>query len=133
MATPAIAKKLRRGFPKSLDGAPVLLPTEDTAIRRSLDQWFDAHNVRPIVIGEFEDYALLREFARAGHGFTSVPAVLLKQFQRQYRFSPIGPASSVKSELYAISLERKIKHPAIAAVVENARRIFSEARVQRET
>lgn len=127
MATPAIAKTLRRGFPKSLDGVPVLLPTDDTAIRRALDQWLDAHNVRPILIGEFEDYALLREFARAGHGFTSVPGVLREQFRRQYRFSPIGSASPVKAEFYAISLERKIKHPAITAVVENARRIFAQA------
>src|SRR5665213_2985379 len=57
MATPALAKTLRRGFPKSLDGVPVLLPTDDTAIRRALDQWFDKHNVHPVLVGEFEDYA----------------------------------------------------------------------------
>ena len=125
MATPTLAKKLRRGFPKSLDGAPVLLPTNDTAIRRSLDQWLEAHDVRPNLIGEFEDYALLREFARAGHGFTPVPAVLREQFRRQYRFSPIGPARSVEAEFYAISLERKIRHPAVAAIVENAKKLLS--------
>jgi LysR family transcriptional regulator, transcriptional activator of nhaA len=128
MATPTLAKALRRGFPGSLDGVPVLLPTDDTAIRRSLDQWLDQHDVRPILIGEFEDYALLREFARAGHGFTSVPSVLREQFRRQYRFSPIGPASPVKAEFYAISVERKIKHPAIAAIVEHAKHVFSQAR-----
>ena len=60
--TPALAKTYRRGFPKSLDGAPILLPTADTAIRRGLDQWFAAHGIRPVVVGEFEDYALLRVF-----------------------------------------------------------------------
>lgn len=68
MAAPALAKSLRAGFPKSLHGAPVLLPTSDTAIRRALDQWLDRHEVRPVIAGEFEDYALLREFARAGRG-----------------------------------------------------------------
>jgi LysR family transcriptional regulator, transcriptional activator of nhaA len=126
MATPALAKTLRRGFPQSLDGVPVLLPTDDTAIRRALDQWLDQHNVRPIMIGEFEDYALLREFARAGHGFAPVPSVLQDQFRREYGFATVGPATGVESQFFAISVERKIKHPAIAAVVEHGRRIFAD-------
>jgi LysR family transcriptional regulator, transcriptional activator of nhaA len=128
MATPALAMTLRRGFPKSLDGVPVLLPTDDTAIRRALDQWLDQQNVRPVVIGEFEDYALLREFACAGHGFAPVPAVLVDQFQRKYKLSRIGCAQQVRAEFYAISVERKIKHPAVVALVENARRLFSQGR-----
>jgi LysR family transcriptional activator of nhaA len=127
MATPALARTLRRGFPKSLDGVPVLLPTDDTAIRRALDQWLDQHNVRPILVGEFEDYALLREFARAGRGFAPVPAVLENEFRRRYKLARIGQARPVKAEFYAISLERKIKHPAVAALAENARQIFSHA------
>jgi LysR family transcriptional regulator, transcriptional activator of nhaA len=126
MATPVLAKTLRRGFPQSLDGVPVLLPTDDTAIRRALDQWLDQHNVRPIIIGEFEDYALLREFARAGHGFAPVPSVLQHQFQREYGFAVVGPATGVQSQFFAISVERKIKHPAIAAVVEHGRKIFAD-------
>jgi len=125
MATPTLAKTLRRGFPKSLDAVPMLLPTDDTAIRRALDHWLDKQDVHPLMIGEFEDYALLREFARAGHGFAPVPAVLEEQFRRQYGFAAIGPVSGVRGEFYAISIERKIKHPAIAVVTDNARRIFS--------
>jgi LysR family transcriptional activator of nhaA len=125
MATPALAKTLRRGFPQSLDGMPVLLPTDDTAIRRTLDQWFDRQNVRPIVVGELEDYALMREFARAGHGLTPVPAVLREQFRREYGFSFVGPAAGVDAQFFAISVERKIKHPAVAAIVEHARHIFT--------
>lgn len=124
MATTELAKALRPDFPQSLDGAPVLLPTPDTAIRRALDQWLDRHNLRPILLAEFEDYGLLREFARAGHGFAPVPAVQEEQFRREYGFARVGPASPVRADFYAISVERRIKHPAISAVVNNAPRIF---------
>jgi len=127
MATPTLAKTLRRDFPKSLDGVPVLLPTDDTAIRRALDQWFDRQGVRPLLLGEFEDYAMLREFAREGHGFAPVPSVLETSFRRQHGFVRIGLAKGVKSEFYAISAERKIKHPAVAAMTDNARQLFSQS------
>ncbi|MBM0103390.1 LysR family transcriptional regulator [Steroidobacter sp. S1-65] len=125
MATPALAKTLRPGFPKSLDGVPMLLPTDDTAIRRALDQWLDRQNVRPLMLGEFEDYAMLREFAREGHGFAPVPSVLEASFRRLHGFVRIGLAKGVKAEFFAISVERKIKHPAIAAMTDNARQLFS--------
>jgi LysR family transcriptional activator of nhaA len=125
MATPTLAKALRRGYPQSLDGVPVLLPTDDTAIRRALDQWLDKQNVRPIVIGEFEDYALLSQFARAGHGFAPVPGVLEDQFRREYGFAPIGLAKGVEAEFFAISVERRITHPAVRAIIENAKKIFA--------
>jgi LysR family transcriptional activator of nhaA len=126
MATPALAKTLRRGFPKSLDGVPVLLPTDDTAIRRALDQWLDRQGVRPLMLGEFEDYAMLREFARAGHGFAPVPAVLEAQFRREQGFARIGMAHGVNAEFFAISSERKIKHPAVAAMTDSARQLFAQ-------
>jgi LysR family transcriptional regulator, transcriptional activator of nhaA len=124
MATPTLAKTLRRSFPESLDGVPVLLPTDDTAIRRALDQWLERQDVHPIMIGEFEDYAMLREFARAGHGFAPVPSILEEQFRREYGFARIGVANGVKGEFYAISVERKIRNPAVAAMTENAREAF---------
>ena len=127
MATPTLAKTLRRDFPKSLDGVPVLLPTDDTAIRRALDQWLDRQNVRPLLLGEFEDYAMLREFAREGHGFAPVPSVLETSFRRQHGFVRIGLAKGVKAEFYAISAERKIKHPAVAAMTDSARQLFSQS------
>jgi LysR family transcriptional regulator, transcriptional activator of nhaA len=104
----------------------VLLPTDDTAIRRALDQWLDRQNVRPLLLGEFEDYAMLREFARAGHGFAPVPAVLEAQFRRQHGFERIGIAHGVTGEFYAISAERKLKHPAVSAMTQNARQLFSQ-------
>jgi LysR family transcriptional activator of nhaA len=127
MATPAIATSLRRGFPRSLDGVPMLLPTDDTAIRRMLDQWLEQHDLRPVMVGEFEDYALLREFARAGHGFAPVPTVQESQFRREYGFQRIGAAKPVTAQFFAISLERRIKHPAVAAVVAGARELFAAA------
>jgi LysR family transcriptional activator of nhaA len=124
MATPAIARSLRRGFPQSLAGVPMLLPTEDTAIRRSLDQWLEQQGVHPLLAGEFEDYALLREFARAGHGFAPVPTVQEQQFRKQFGFVRVGMVHRVRAEFFAISVERSIKHPAVAAIVDGARHIF---------
>jgi LysR family transcriptional activator of nhaA len=125
MATPAIATSLRRGFPRSLDGIPMLLPTDDTAIRRTLDQWLEQHDLRPVLVGEFEDYALLREFARAGHGFAPVPTVQESQFRREYGFQRVGAARPVTAQFFAITLERRIKHPALEAVVAGARQLFA--------
>jgi LysR family transcriptional activator of nhaA len=122
MGAPALAKAHRRGFPQSLDGAPVLLPTDDTAIRRGLDQWFDKRGLRPVVVAEFEDFALLRAFGQRGTGVMPVPAILEKDFHRQYGFERIGPIDAVTGRFYAVSVERKIRHPAVAAICESARR-----------
>ncbi len=124
MATPTLAKTLRRAFPKSLDGVPILLPTDDTAIRRALDQWLAKQEVRPVMIGEFEDYAMLREFARSGHGFAPVPSILEEQFRKEYGVARVGVATGVKAEFYAISVERKIKNPAVAEMIEQGREAF---------
>jgi LysR family transcriptional activator of nhaA len=124
MATPTLARTLRRSFPKSLNGVPVLLPTDDTAIRRALDQWCVKMDVRPVMVGEFEDYAMLREFARAGHGFAPVPAILEAQFRREYGVARIGTASGVKADFYAISVERRIRNPAVAEMIEHGREAF---------
>ncbi len=125
MATPTLAKTLRRTFPRSLNGVPVLLPTDDTAIRRSLDQWFEKHDLRPAMIGEFEDYAMLREFARGGHGFFPVPGILEQQFSKEYGVARVGAAAGIKAEFYAISVERKIRNPAVAEMIERGRDAFA--------
>ena len=90
MSMPAIAATLERGFPKSLDGVPLLLPTEDTAIRRAIDQWLARLDIHARVAGEFEDYALLREFAHAGHGLIPVPALQVDQLRKVSGLIPIG-------------------------------------------
>lgn len=124
MATPTLASNLRKDFPASLDGVPILLPTDDTAIRRALDQWLDKKGVHPVLVGEFEDYAMLREFARAGRGFAPVPSILEDRFQREYGFARVGMADGVKSGFYAITIDRRVKHPAIALLTQRAGKIF---------
>lgn len=122
MGVAQLAKRYRRGFPKSLHGAPVLLPTDDTDIRLRLDQWFATLGVRPIIIGEFEDYALLRVFGQFGTGVFPVPTTLEKQFRSAYKVERIGAAQSVYGHFYAISAEQKIAHPGVIAMIEAARR-----------
>jgi LysR family transcriptional activator of nhaA len=124
MAAPKLARQLQANFPKSLDGAPLLLPTRDTAIRRAIDQWLDRQSVLPLIIGEFEDFALLREFARAGRGVAPVPDVLLEQFERESGLELLGPIRKVRAEFYAITMERRIRHPAVAAIYETAQALF---------
>jgi len=113
--------KYRRGFPASLTGAPMLLPTEDTVLRRSLDQWLDAVGVRPNVVGEFEDSALLKVFGMRGAGVFPASMVVTKEVQERYKVTVIGKASNVLERLYAVTVERRIKHPAVVAICDTAR------------
>jgi LysR family transcriptional activator of nhaA len=132
MATRPLARRYRARFPHSLDRAPVLLPTDDTAIRRQLDRWFDHHKIRPVMVGEFEDYALLATFGQAGLAVFPVPAILEEQFRRFYRLERIGRAEGVRARYYAISVERKLKHPAVVAISERARRHLMEEEPKKE-
>ena len=118
---PNMARKYRRGFPGSLAGAPMLLPTEDTMLRRSLDQWLDAAGVRPNVIGEFEDSALLKAFGSRGVGVFPASMAVATEVEEQYQVEAIGKASNVRERLYAVTVERRIKHPAVVAICETAR------------
>jgi LysR family transcriptional regulator, transcriptional activator of nhaA len=120
-ASEALATIHRHGFPKSLDGAPFLLPTENTALRRSLDQWFKARGIRPHVVGEFEDSALLKVFGQTGTGIFAAASVISKEVQRQYQVRPIGRLDNVRERFYAISVDRRLKHPAVVAISEEAR------------
>ena len=127
-----LARTYRRGFPKSLDRAPMLLPAPNTAVRRNLDQWFDTLAVQPDIIGEFDDSELLWEFGRAGRGLFPVPAVLERRVTRLYRVKRVGRTEAVRGRFYAISVERRIKHPAVVAICETARReIFGKRRARR--
>ncbi len=119
--TAQVARKLRRNFPASLDGARFLLPLGITALRRSLDHWFESHGIRPQVVAEFEDNALLKIFAQEGTGIFAAPSVIEEEICRQYRVRPIGELPDVKERYYAISVERKMRHPAIVAISERAR------------
>ncbi len=116
-----MAKPLRRGFPKSLDKAPMLLPLEMTAVRQSLERWFESLNIRPMIAGEFEDSALLKEFGQKGDGIFAAPLVVEKQVQSKYNVDVVGRTDAVRERFYAISFERIIKHPAVTAISDAAR------------
>lgn len=120
-ATRALAAKYRREFPRSLDGAPFLLPHETSALRRSLEQWFEAEGIRPRVVGEFQDSALMNTFGQAGAGVFAAPSAIEKETRQVYRVSLVGRTEAVTSRVYAISVQRKLKHPAVLAICETAR------------
>jgi len=116
----------RRRFPHSLDGAPMLLPTDNTALRRNLDFWFESNGIRPLILGEFEDYALLRAFGESGAGVFPLPSVVAPQIRRQKALRTIGTTDAVRTQFYAISAERKLQHPAVVAIRNAARQeLFS--------
>lgn len=126
VGVPKLAEAHKPGFPKSLDGVPFLLPTEGTVLRRSLAQWFDAQGIRPVIRGEFEDSALLKTFGRSGEGVFAVPTVAERDVRRHYGVKRIGRAAGLRERFYAISVERKLKHPAVVAITEQARRHLSD-------
>jgi LysR family transcriptional regulator, transcriptional activator of nhaA len=118
---PRLAAKYRAAFPRSLDGAPFLLPTSNTTARRSLDQWFESENIRPTIVAEFEDSALLKVFGQRGLGLFVAPSVISAEVQRQYDVKIVGRMENVTERFYAISLDRKLKHPAVVAISDAAR------------
>jgi LysR family transcriptional activator of nhaA len=122
--TEKMAAAHRRGFPRSLDGAPFLLPSEDSALRLSLEEWFQKNRVRPRVVGTFEDSALLDAFGQAGAGLFAMPAAIEAEVRRQYRVRVVGRLDSVRQRFYAITVERKLRNPAVIAISERARTLF---------
>lgn len=121
VGTDAMVKKYRSGFPKSLDEAPMLLPTQNTTMRRALEQWFDQTGIRPDVIHEFEDTALMKVFAQSGAGMMVIHTPIAAEVGAQYGLRPIGRIPEVSERFYAISVERRLKHPAVVAISETAR------------
>ncbi|MBI4264819.1 MAG: transcriptional activator NhaR [Acidobacteria bacterium] len=120
--TEALARRYRKGFPRSLDGAPLLMPTDTSALRHSLDDWFHAEQIRPNVLGEFDDSTLLKAFGQAGWGLFPAPAAIAHDVIRQHNVVRLGQLDSVRARFYAISGERKLRHPALVAISAGARR-----------
>jgi len=122
LATPTLAKQYKKGFPQSLDGAPFLLQGEDSAVRPRLLKWFEKERIRPRIVGEFDDGALLKEFGEAGTGIFAVPSLVAPQVGRQYGVQEIGRTDAVVEQFYAISVERRLSHPAVVAISAAARK-----------
>ena len=126
LAAPQLARACRRGFPRSLEGVPFLLPGGNSALRRALEQWFDSLDIRPKVIAEVDDASLAKIAGEEGRGVFAVPDVVEKEVLRRYRVQLIGRVKDVRQRFYAISVERRIRHPAVLAILDGARKhIFS--------
>lgn len=108
-------------FPGSLDGAPVLLPARSTMLRRELDEWFDRTGVSPLVVGEFDDSALMKAFGEAGIGLFPAPLAIAAEVEHMYHARAIGTLEGIRETYYAISPERKLKHPAVVQITAAAR------------
>jgi len=121
-AAPGLARKARRGFPRSLDGVPLLLPSGDSTFRRALNEWFEARNIRPEIAAELDDTALASVFAEAGLGVFAAPDVIEDEIRARYRLHVVGRVKAIRQRFYAISVERKIRHPGVVAICEVARK-----------
>lgn len=120
-AMPHLAKKLKGRFPKNLNGAPALLPTQNCNLRRDLEKWFESTGVRPRVVAEFEDAAMMKIVATSELGVIAVPTVVASEAVERYGFVPIGRTKEVAIHFYAITAERRFTHPAILAITRHLR------------
>ena len=114
-------RRYRPKFPASLNNAPMLLPSQDSALRRWLDDWFEAHELSPRIVAEFDDSALLKAFGEAGAGVFAAPTVIEEEICRMYRMAVIGQTDDIKERFYAISAERRLKHPSVVMITDTAR------------
>ena len=123
-----LAGRLGGGFPAMLDDAPFLLPGEDSTIRPHLIEWFEANDLRPRIVGEFDDSALIKAFGQAGVGLFAAPTAIAAHVCEQYKVAAVGRVDPVVEHLYAITTERHLTHPAIVAISKSAREdVFYDA------
>lgn len=126
-AAPQLAIKLGKNFPHNLNAMPLLLPGEMTVARNHLLQWLDGQHIYPHIVGEFDDSALMKEFGQTGTGVFIAPTPIAEEVIKQYGVTIIGQTEEIREQFYAISVERKISHPAISAITETAREwLFQE-------
>ena len=121
LAVPKLAKSLSKGFPQSMNGAPILLPSEINMVQARLLKWLDSLHIHPRIVGEFDDSALMKVFGQAGAGIFIVPSAIDDEIAKQYGVQIIGSTEEVREQFYAISIERRISHPAVVAISETAR------------
>lgn len=121
LASELLAKKISKPFPENLKKTPLLLPGQDSALRNALTRWLSAQDVRPNIVGEFDDSALMKSFGQAGAGVFPVPSVVADEVCKQYQVKIVGSTEDIKEQFYIISSERRLTHPAVKAVSENAR------------
>lgn len=128
-ASPDLAGHLRDDFPGSLDGAPMLLPTTDSVLRRHLDAWFAANDVHPQIVAEFQDAAQMKAFGEASLGVFPAPSIIAEDIERQHRVEALGEIEEIVEQFYAISVERKVNHPAVVEILQEVpSRVFKTPR-----
>ncbi|MBE9527244.1 MAG: transcriptional activator NhaR [Proteobacteria bacterium] len=127
-ATQELKQSLIGSFPHCLNNAPLLLPSKGTQLRSSIDQWLDKNHIHPRMVAEFDDSALMKVFGQEGAGIFIAPAVIESEVEWQYQVSAIGCVDEVREQFYAISVERRVTHPVISAVMNAAREsLFADA------
>ena len=127
-AMPSLARKLKGRFPKCLEGAPALLPTQNCSLRRDLEKWFRVVGIEPQVAAEFEDAALAKIVGTEGLGFVVVPTVVLSEAIERYGFVKLGTTRGIKTQFYAVTAERRLTHPAIVGMTKSRAARGSRAR-----
>lgn len=120
-AMPVLARTLKGRFPRNLQGASALLPTQNCHLRRDLEKWFRQVNIQPRVIAEFEDAALMKIVATRGIGVIAVPSLVEAEAVERYGFVPVGRTKDIETQFYAITAERRLTHPAILAITAQKR------------
>jgi LysR family transcriptional regulator, transcriptional activator of nhaA len=121
LAIDKLAKSLSGNFPQSLNAAPLLLPSEINLVRPRLMEWLDGLHIHPRIVGEFDDSALMKAFGQAGAGVFVAPSAIAEEAAEQYGVQIVGNTEEVREQFYAISIERRISHPAVSAITETAR------------
>ncbi len=121
LAVPGLAKSLRRNFPQSLHASPMLLPSDINMVQARLFKWLDGLHIQPRIIGEFDDSALMKVFGQAGKGVFIAPSAIADEVASQYGVQIIGKTEKVREQYYAISVERRLTHPAVVAITRTAR------------
>lgn len=127
VGTKNLLKQTRKNYPDSLNTVPVLLPMRNTVLRRSLDNWFEQNDIRPIIQGEYEDSAMMKAMGMAGLGVLPVAAAIAKEVETMYGVETIASVPGVNERFFAISVERKIKHPAVLAITQIARKKLQQS------
>ena len=122
-----LAAKARRRFPRSLNDVPVILPTSQTALRRSIDQWFEAEDLHPKVVGEFDDSALMKAFGHTGVAVFPAPTAIEREVARMYRVQVVGRVPTIRERYYALSAERRLKHPGVLSITTAAKTVVFTA------
>jgi LysR family transcriptional activator of nhaA len=119
-AAPLLAKRLAKHFPRSLNGAPAILPVGEMTLRRQLEHWFELHNIRPRIVAEVEDTALLIDLGAQGLGFIPIYSPVFDEVKRFSRFKSVGVADGLRAEVFAITAQRRLQHPGVLAMTLKA-------------